>query len=490
MKTSKEEESFEEIISTMTAEIPQGYQCNNCKEIISHDVMCNQNEPLEEKLINEITKPKIGAGPNAVEAAKTLGKIGRQKTTIAALFEAACFGETNDPGSAIKEIATKGLIEIGKRDGSVRMFVTLQLASPTSHLHQTIIAEILRGIDDPRDKKTLIALETKQEPRSVASNESFFEAVEDGRADNVEPLLKGGVDPNCRNDEGDTPLLRASNHEAKIDAVKVLLEYGADVNGTNGFGVTPLMLVCALHGSSEMIEEILMRGADINLQNKDGVTALMFASEKGHLPIVKMLIERGADANIQDVDGMKAVNYAKIEGRTKIVQLLQPLLIEGKVEDLSPPMNKSKKSKVDRLFISLSGASFYDYPERKELGKIINELCKTKDPRVVTPIIKKLGRMYSDFFDWGVIVVKNAFIKMGSPCINPVVATLKNPEVSGFSLPDLLDFLRDILVELRWEPTKAIDKAFFIYAEAFVYQREINRGVFSKLLFHIFRKKS
>ena len=46
----------------------------------------------------------------------------------------------------------------------------------------------------------------------------------------VEPLLKAGANPNCRNKKQETPLWYCAS-QGKVDLVKLLMQHGADVQG-------------------------------------------------------------------------------------------------------------------------------------------------------------------------------------------------------------------------------------------------------------------
>ena len=46
----------------------------------------------------------------------------------------------------------------------------------------------------------------------------------------VEPLLKAGANPNCRNKKQETPLWYCAS-KGKVDLVKLLMQHGADVQG-------------------------------------------------------------------------------------------------------------------------------------------------------------------------------------------------------------------------------------------------------------------
>ena len=79
----------------------------------------------------------------------------------------------------------------------------------------------------------------------------------------------------------------------------------------------------AASGDLETIEELLAKGVDVNLSDSSANTALIWASERGHLQVVKRLLE----IEIVDIDargylGASALNRAARRGNLDILQCL------------------------------------------------------------------------------------------------------------------------------------------------------------------------
>jgi ankyrin repeat protein len=84
-----------------------------------------------------------------------------------------------------------------------------------------------------------------------------------------------------------------------LNVVIECIEKGADVNCRNNDGNTPLMW-SSYYGHLEIVKVLIENGADMNCKDNDGNTLLIWSSYKDHLKIVKTLIENGADWNIKN----------------------------------------------------------------------------------------------------------------------------------------------------------------------------------------------
>jgi ankyrin repeat protein len=147
-----------------------------------------------------------------------------------------------------------------------------------------------------------------------------------GQTEDVEKLVKGGVDVDWQDDKGDTALMKAAV-EGFWDVVDVLLSHKADPNIQNNSGETALILATSYSDENypKIIELLSSHGADLNLKNSEGQTALMIAARDGKLECAKLLVKNGA--NLRERDGMganwSALDYAKSIGHSELVELLK-----------------------------------------------------------------------------------------------------------------------------------------------------------------------
>ena len=96
-------------------------------------------------------------------------------------------------------------------------------------------------------------------------------------------------------DGGVTPLHWTSNGNNFKDGsvLRVLLEHGADINVQDDDGWTPLHRA-SYDGALEVVRVLLEHGADVEVKGEDGMTALQEAADYGRDKVVELLREHGA----------------------------------------------------------------------------------------------------------------------------------------------------------------------------------------------------
>ena len=138
-------------------------------------------------------------------------------------------------------------------------------------------------------------------------------------------MLKGGVNPNVQNEQGNTPLIISSSVGDSI-AVQNLLAYRADVNMANKEGDTALIYAARFNHPDTVLllfsPVALQNRPNVNAQNKRGETALHWAAAKGYAPVVKILLAYDADKNLKTAAGLSAVDVAKKYQRKEVIQLM------------------------------------------------------------------------------------------------------------------------------------------------------------------------
>lgn len=155
----------------------------------------------------------------------------------------------------------------------------------------------------------------------ASGNTPLHYACHNGYAEIARTLIERDKNTiNCRNADGETPLLFAAR-KSKLVAAKLLLEQGAETDLANLKGLTPLHFA-AYNGDIPMGRALLEAGAHIDAKTQDGQTPLMYAVISRKSEFAEMLLEEDADIKILDNKAQSALYYATEANLLKIVELL------------------------------------------------------------------------------------------------------------------------------------------------------------------------
>ena len=135
----------------------------------------------------------------------------------------------------------------------------------------------LEGLPAPRRNRV-----PKRKPRAGVDEygrSALWNAVRDGKLEEVRRLLADHADPNASDDEGWTPLHIAAQNGG-VDATKLLLEHGANPNSIDHHGNGPLWYAgnevarinTRTQGSFDVLGLLLRAGADENFKNRYGLS--------------------------------------------------------------------------------------------------------------------------------------------------------------------------------------------------------------------------
>lgn len=189
----------------------------------------------------------------------------------------------------------------------------------------------------------------------AGAHEDFFRAIHRDDGDTLQTLLRRGMDPNTRNEKGQTglvlalqlgslrafaafmavssvnvevhnvhgesPLMMAAL-QGHLDAARLLIERGADVNKP---GWTPLHYAASKNqpGQERMVALLLEHHAYIDAASPNGTTPLMMAAQYGSMAVLHLLLDEGADPLLKNQLGLRAVDFAGRAERPEGVALLQ-----------------------------------------------------------------------------------------------------------------------------------------------------------------------
>jgi ankyrin repeat protein len=167
-----------------------------------------------------------------------------------------------------------------------------------------------------------ILLERGADPASI--DEAFDMAAQHGQVELMRLLLQKGANVKkvglAALAGAAAGALKGTSESAMVDSVKFLLDRGIDPNWRDDKGQSSLHRA-AYDGFPAVVTTLLDRGADINARDNDGRTALWWSA--GIRPdTAVILVDRGADLNVPDKDGKTALSRARYNNDAKLVEIL------------------------------------------------------------------------------------------------------------------------------------------------------------------------
>ena len=150
-------------------------------------------------------------------------------------------------------------------------------------------------LDVSANARGLSVLALREAGREV-SEAGLIEAAADGDVALSTLYLDAGVPIDCRDDNGDTPLL-ISCYDGHAEIATLLIDRGSTaIDAKNDGGQTPLFISCD-SGYLEIATLLLDRGsAAIDEKDCDGQTPLLVTCYHGDLEIATLLLDRGSTA--------------------------------------------------------------------------------------------------------------------------------------------------------------------------------------------------
>ena len=206
--------------------------------------------------------------------------------------------------------------------GESVLMIATRATDPRASAQESNLPAEIEGMIDIRKRQLRI---DRREDGSNATSENRFETVR--------TLLGTGVDPNARNEAGETVLMVAAK-QGNVQLAEVILEAEPDVDIQDNEGNSALM-VAAKQGNLQLAQVILEAEPNVDIQDSAGNTALLLAvrqrrpgtvrgprAEGPDIGLVQALLNAGADPNVQDIDGFMGLMIAARAGNTEVVRAL------------------------------------------------------------------------------------------------------------------------------------------------------------------------
>ncbi|OXB75712.1 UNVERIFIED_CONTAM: hypothetical protein H355_016229 [Colinus virginianus] len=156
-----------------------------------------------------------------------------------------------------------------------------------------------------------------------------------------------------RNAKGQTALHGACIRNKVERLIQLLSSPGIDINCKDYAGWTPLHEACN-HGSTVCVSEILQRCPEVDLLSQvDGVTALHDALSNGHVEIGKLLLQHGGPVLLQqrDSNGKLPLDYVQsLSVKQELLNIVHP---EESIESFYERMQQDLSSQQRELWLFL-----------------------------------------------------------------------------------------------------------------------------------------
>ncbi|KAM5432728.1 hypothetical protein MferCBS31731_007352 [Microsporum ferrugineum] len=165
-------------------------------------------------------------------------------------------------------------------------------------------------------------------------------AVKNNHVGVLSALIKAGVNVNCADSSGWTPLQKVISHnqDKSVAAVNALLIAGLNVDTANDEGMTALG-VAASKNLRDISDILLKAGAEINPSDAQRVpwSPYLLAAWNGHLDLMKFYLNWGADAHTVNNEGWDALHVAARQNHFPVLRFVlstkEPLSIRSVIHD-------------------------------------------------------------------------------------------------------------------------------------------------------------
>jgi len=133
-------------------------------------------------------------------------------------------------------------------------------------------------------------------------------------------LKQNGVDVNCKDQFGFTPLMWAVYYN-NVEESGVLLSHAANINSKTFGGYTALHIAVA-RGSVSCVSLLCRSGANVNARANNGYAPLHDAISYGKLGCISILLQYNASVNVPSNEGFMPLHLASLKGHADVCGIL------------------------------------------------------------------------------------------------------------------------------------------------------------------------
>jgi len=211
-----------------------------------------------------------------------------------------------------------------------------------------------------------------------------------GYSKTVHVLLDAGADVNAGGRYGRSALMESA-WKSQVNVVQILLKAGADINMRDKVGRTAMMWA-AIGDSTEAIQILLKAGSNVNVGDNDSRTAIMEAAGGGHVKIVQILLKAGADINMRDKVGRTALMWAVKGGNSEVVDIFLKAGVDVNASDRggrTALMEASGRNYIEIVRYLLNVGANVNAKDNKELSAL--KIATDKGYSEIIELLKKAG---------------------------------------------------------------------------------------------------
>lgn len=282
-------------------------------------------------------KLSIYAFSNRSDANREVGSLSNPNNgVICRLTKETIFGPDEDAPPPATSAGNDGRVamyvrDVGQEEEEVFLFwrpgepkshksvIKQNLPPYTGKLDADLVIAAFRGDENRVEGMLIIGVDPNR--RNEGGETALVTAVSRRDSSVVRTLLAHAADPNLPTNRGDTAL-RTAILLRDEQTVALLLVRGADPNTGNQFFGPPLEDAVA-HATSRIVRQLISAGARVDAIAPWGGTALMTACERLSISVLKEVLAAGADPNIALIkDGRTALMlcYYHSEAITLLVE--------------------------------------------------------------------------------------------------------------------------------------------------------------------------
>ncbi|XP_055303165.1 putative ankyrin repeat protein RF_0381 [Sitodiplosis mosellana] len=173
-------------------------------------------------------------------------------------------------------------------------------------------------------------------PISRSELDSLRRAIEHSDADEVNSLIRNGINMSLRFDNGQTPIHMAAEKNS-YRVVKLLIDNGVNPNILDENGQTPLHIT-AEKGFEDIAQLLIAKHSNVSIADKNGQSSLYAALKAGHGEIAVMLIENGSDLDFDLGEWKASIFHCAIQTIASVTRknaLIRNLNVKGIYADVN-----------------------------------------------------------------------------------------------------------------------------------------------------------